>query len=298
MKKTPTPRTFNEYVQYWEKWHKQWWAYKSGSFMEWPKPNGNGGHIDLLRPHSSPIIDFYPEPYYYRFSNNIPNTIDAIFININPAAGGPTQFKLNSTSPLISSYCANGNSYQKSLTDLLNLKGGPNSFLNHREKRTRELLAKNSADNVQVLCVDLVPWHTANQADIHQYIIDNSSLIMDYVIKPLTRISKKEVSGPLAKKILIRGTSFRNVINAIGPNIFPKSRLDKAKSQIKYYGLFDKDKVFIERFSSLLTVVEAFDCKYFIFTGGQGMTLPPINKKALLLNSTDKSRTLLDIILE
>ena len=293
MKKTQTPKTFNEYVQYWEIWHKQWWAYKSGSFMEWPKPHGNGGQ-------TNPIIDFYPEPYYYRFSDDIQSsyTIDAIFININPAAGGSTQLKTNGSSSLISSYCKNGNSYQNSLSNLLSIKGGPNSFLNHREKRTRELLEKKSDDNVQVLCVDLVPWHTANQADIHQYIIDNSSLIMDYVIKPLTRISKNGVSGPLAKKIFIRGTSFRNVINAIGPNVFPKTRLDEAKSKIKYYGLFDKDKVFIERFSSLLTVVEAFGCKYFIFTGGQGMTLPPINKKALLLNSTDKSRTLMDIILE
>lgn len=292
MKKTKTPTNFAEYVQYWERWHKHWWAYKSGNFMEWPKPNGNGGQTNS-------IIDFYPEPYYYRFSDEPQHdTIDAIFININPAAGGPAQLKFNGSSTLISSYLENKMSYQKSLSNLLSKKKGPNSFLKHREKRTRELLSKNNNDKVQVLCVDLVPWHTAKQSDIRQYIIDNSSLILDYVIKPLTRISKNEVSGPLAKKIFIRGTSFRNVINAIGPNIFPKARLDTAKSKVKYYGLFDKDKVFIEIFSSFLTVVEAFECKYFIFTGGQGMTLPPINKEALLLNSTDKSRTLMDIIKE
>jgi hypothetical protein len=259
--------------------------------MEWPKPNGNGGQ-------SNPIVDYFPEPYYYRFSNQSSNQIDAIFININPASGNNTQLKSNVGSSLISDYRKNGMSYKGSLSELLSIENGPNNFLKHRERRTRELLQKKSDEPCQVLCVDLVPWHTANQADIHRYIIDNSHLVMDYVIKPLTKIAKNEIRSPLAKKIFIRGTSFRNVINAIGPNIFPEARLDKAKSHIRYYGLFDKDKVFIERFSSLLTVIEAFDCKYFIFTGGQGMTLPNVNKKAILLNSIGNSRTLMNIILE
>jgi hypothetical protein len=291
MKRSKSPRNFEEYLNYWNEWHSEWFqSTNPTSIKEWVVPDVCGDKEKKWN-----TVEYFPEPFYHRIGNDAPLEFDAIYININPAAGGPKQLKSNRSNELIKDY----NNYQEKMSTLLSLKPGPNKFFIHREVRTRELLDKDEKDNVNVLCADLVPWHTENQMDIQQYILQNSSNIIDYVIKPLSRISKDQISNNQLKgKILIRGTSFRNILNLVIPQMITESRLKATKEKIKYYGVFDKENLLIEKFSSLLTVIEGFGCKYFIFTGGQGMTLPPLDKKCVAINSIEDVKTIKDLITE
>jgi hypothetical protein len=291
MKRNNSPKNFQDYLEYWNAWHCDW--FKSTvpeKIKEWNVPDVFGDTENKTK-----TVEYFPEPFYLRLGKDAPHEFDAIYININPAAGGDKQLKSNHSSELIKDY----KSYQEKMSTLLSLKPGPNKFFKHREVRTRELLDKEEKDNVNVLCADLVPWHTENQMDIQQYILQNSSNIIDYVIKPLTRISKNQISNEKLKgKIIIRGTSFRNILNLVIPQMITKSRLRQAKEKIKYYGVFDNENLLIEKFSSLLTVIEGFGCKYFIFTGGQGMTLPPLDKKCVAINSIEDVKTIKELLTE
>lgn len=289
MIKSNSPKNFKEYLEYWNEWHLEWFnSANPKNIKEWEVPDVFGDDKNTIK-----TLEYYPEPFYLRAGNKLPESFDAIYININPAAGGPKQLKYNAKSELINNY----SSYQDKMTDLLNFNPGPNIFFKHREVRTRELLDKNKNDCVNVLCADLVPWHTENQMDIQKYILDNSKNIIDYVIKPLSRISKTEISNTKLKgKIIIRGTSFRNILNHVVPKMIIEPRLINAKRNIKYYGIFNKESLFIDNFSSLLTVIEGFGCKYFIFTGGQGMTLPPLDKICVAINSIEETKTVKEIL--
>ena len=305
--KTKSPKNFNEFIQYWNDWHKTWWNYNSsGTICEWPEPFNIYGNKEsgILS------INYFPEPYYYRFptlmvsncDTNFP--IDAIFLSINPGGADSIDFKNNSTSALISDYNKLSNNYSLCLNKLLAHKSGKdstNSFVEHREKRTKELLnrAKDSND-VRILCADLVPWHTKNQSEISKYIVDNAENILNYILIPLARIANINIDSKskLHGKIFIRGVSFRDVINAISQTFLTSDKYEKRKSEIKYYSIFEEEQVFIKRFSSILTVIKALGCTFYIFTGGQGMKFPPLNKKVALLNSKEEIKTLKELLLE
>ncbi|MFN5217338.1 MAG: hypothetical protein ACK5CL_01090 [Sphingomonadales bacterium] len=291
MKTNKSPKTLKEYISYWNEWHKEWFIHDDNNVIkEWKIPNVFGNNS-----HKINTNDYYPEPFYIRIKDEVPNEIDAIYISINPGAGGQKQLKSIKNNDLIKDY----ETYTKNMSTLLSLDPGPKKFVKHREDRTRELLDKSHKDNLNILCADLVPWHTENQMDIQQYILDSNSVknIIKFVIKPLTRISKNQISNNQLKgKIIIRGTSFRNVLNLVIPTMIAESRLINAKNKIKYYGIIDKENVLIEKFSSLLTIVEGFGCKYYIFTGGQGMTLPPVDKLCVAINCKEDIKTVKELL--
>ena len=243
---------FNNFIDYWNNWHQNWWENNNDNILDWPIPNGNGNQ-------QYPIFDYYPEPYYYRF-NGDDNRIDAIFLNINPGSGADIQYRHNKNSELINQYIHYNRDYQQTLPTLLQNQD-TNNFLRRREKFTNNLL---NTENSKVLSVDLVPWHTSNQSNIKKYILDNFQLAIKHVIKPLIRIAcNGNGNHHLARKIIIRGTSFRDIINKVGQEIFPQHRLRQIQNSVKYYCLFDENNV-LHHLSSFLTVLETFNCKFYM----------------------------------
>jgi len=307
--KSKSPKNLREFIEYWDKWHCKWWnnREKVGNIGEWPTPDNILGDKDS----NGFSVDYYPEPYYYRFSptyngnniNDIVLPLDAIFLSINPGGAGLIDLKSNHDSHLIKGYMESAEKYSFNLKNLLKYKSGTdstNSFVEHRENRANELIYKKKPVNqAKVLCVDLVPWHTKNQSEISKYIINNAENILKYILIPLANIANNDIDekSKLHRKIFIRGVSFRDVINAISKLLSPE-KYDKRKNQIKYYSIFEDDGVFIKRFSSIVTVVNALNCTFYIFTGGQGMKFPPLNKKVALFNSNKKIKTLEQLLLE
>ena len=278
---------FEKFIDYWDNWHQDWANKKTPIMQEWKIPNlpKNGGQ-------TYPVVDYFPEPYYCL---DFKNKIDAIFLNINPGGGGDTQYRFNPKSKLIQHYQTNG-SYSGTISKLLQVNRKTADFFNHRVNKTKEITGN---EIVNILCADLVPWHTPNQSNIKDYILENIPTIKKNVIVPLMKIAgdKSIMSDKLFNKIIVRGTSFRDILNEVIPVILTSLRLDKVKRETKYFAISEERTKFIEQFSTFLTVVVLGDFKFYIFTGGQGMYIPPLNKLAYPIDNKSKPKTIKEILL-
>jgi hypothetical protein len=302
--KSKPPKNLKEFIKYWDEWHNEWWVYndKSDDIGVWPKPN----KVFADKDNTGLSIDYYPEPYYFRFpsdydGNNIDDIdlpLDAIFLSINPGGAGRIDLKSNHESILINDYVKSGRKYSFNLNNLLKHKSGPkstNSFIEHRENRATELLfGENPSRKANVLCVDLVPWHTPNQSNIKEYILDNIPFIKKNVILPLMKIARDEsiMKNILLNKIIVRGTSFRDILNEVIPSILISLRQQRVKKDIKYYAISQEKPKFIEQVSTFLTIVPLGGVKFYIFTGGQGTDIPHLNKMAYPINNNSNPATI------
>jgi hypothetical protein len=277
------------YFSYWDKWHVEWKNSNYPILGDWPEPI-LAKNID----QEFPVKEYFPEPYYCK---NPKNKIDAIFLSINPGKGKLIQHIKNGSSNLISHYNT-VNSYSSSVNKLLEESEGTKRFFEHREKLTRDLTKK---EDVNILCADLVPWHTPSQSDIKDYIVNNISNVKKNVVIPLMKIAQDGsiTNNLFLNKIIVRGTSFRDTLNDVIPKLFSKFRLNKVKDEIKYFAIAEAESSFVEQYSTFLAIVTLNKIKFFIFTGGQGMYIPQPNKIAYPINcKSEKLQTIEELLTE
>lgn len=271
----------NKYFEYWDKWHKRWHAsalkeiFKNNYVCDWPLPiEKNEKYIN-----PNPIWRYFPEPFWGKPLNE---NLTAVFLNINPGGGGDCQDILSkniSKSILYNVYAKNRKKYSRTVEHLSkNLcYHTSNWFERKRVVWLKKLLNCNKTEIEctleNILCADLIPWHTPNvNSVIKKYITDNSKLIFDRVIDPITSIS--------------RLATFKGLVFAKGKDTKEMFIALKVK-QIEQYknGKFEIN-LFAHNNATIL-----------IFVGGQGMSLPnPCEKKYQSENNNNIMLSVSEII--
>ena len=181
-----------EFICYWDHWHKEWYKWViekcqdkqpiKNDILGWPIPNGN-------------IWQDFPEPYWGN-----PCAPQAVFININPAGSdGGLNACVKPVDPLYKLYLCE-KVYAKTINKLGNCPNNNSAkwFNNKRAKWAEEISSScgkvaNPGWTVNdILCVDLVPWHTPKAAQIDSYLQSPAvcDLIMNKVLIPAISISK------------------------------------------------------------------------------------------------------------
>lgn len=250
----------DKYFEYWDKWHKKWHTsalkeiFKNNSVCEWALPiEKNENYIN-----PNPIWRYFPEPFWGKPLNE---NLTAVFLNINPGGGGDCQDILSkniSKSILYNAYAKNRKSYSRTVDHLSkNLCYlTSNWFERKRVVWLNKLLNCNKTEIAikctleNILCADLIPWHTPNvNSIVKKYITNNSKLIFDYVIDPITAISQLAVLKGL---VFAKGKNTKQIF--IDLNVKQITQYKNGKFEIN---LFEYNKAII-----------------VIFVGGQGMSLP------------------------
>ncbi len=282
--------TKQHFREYWDEWHKKWYSEFTTEkvnepikIIDWSVPKTKKGKVILGGGSVSMKTQLYfPEPYYCR---NIDKDIHAIFLSINPGSGGEEQLvEKKKHTKLYKAYLKNKKSYNLTLEYLLGHLGekstGLQKFFCHREEFARDLLVgENNDQEINILNADLVPWHTANQSDIASYIDREALNVKEFILKPIMNIAQNMPSA-LKNKILVRGVSFRNLFD----KLFDASEI----KDIQYYAIAESEKaeskttsVILKPYSKFLTIVILRnEVQFFIFTGGQGMNFPSLEKIA------------------
>lgn len=151
-----------------------------------------------------------------------------------------------------------------------------------------------------ILCADLIPWHSSKASDIQDYVRDNMKPIVDNVLFKLVKIASSIDNEKMKNKIIVRGVTFRNVVNSI---LEEKMKI----SDIQHYIVF-KEKEVLDEFNSLLTVFtsnieiqkEIIETRWYLFTGGSSMELPGLGNKYVIAGNKnlDERKRLRDFIFE
>jgi hypothetical protein len=137
----------------------------------------------------------------------------------------------------------------------------------------------------EILCADLIPWHSNKASDINFYVDQNELKILVRVVLPLIYMANEIDNAKLKNKIFVRGVTFRNIINNIFKNK-PKYKIN----EINHYVVFKENDV-IDEFNSLLTTFTSeiteksgvkIKTKWYVFTGGQSMLLPDLSNKNIV----------------
>lgn len=187
--------TINDYVDYWNKWMKEWYdaAFnaRSGGVMPstisgWGVLNVNGGVPN------DPSWCFFPEPYW---GNPLSDKLGGVFINFNPGQGGASQHidraieytQPNTTSP---NYPIWNNfipsNYYDTIQNLYNIPSYPTTKWMKGGKREGFIkkVCIELDTNSEFVMFELCPWHTKSVTnDVYNYMSQNSNLINDYILK-------------------------------------------------------------------------------------------------------------------
>jgi hypothetical protein len=335
-----------KYKEYWDKWHKLWQEKypfdNQKRIYGWKIPKESMGNVEES-------FRYFPEPYLISSENE---SIDAIFLNINPGKGGVEQIHCDKNSVLIKLYIEQGHTYSKTISRYLGKEGYVQKqnkkglflideenkpileanktaqwFNNKRLKWTNNLLASEELSDLfdkieehnskspkgklnlsntksiksklgikdelindlkifnekkpNILCADLIPWHSRKATDILTYIKKNYEPILEKVLVPLIKMASNIEDINLKNKIFVRGVPFRDIVNNIMKN--QKHLI----TDIKHYVVFKKSDV-IDEFNCLITTFtsvysendkKVIKTKWYVFTAGQSMFLPDLNYK-------------------
>jgi hypothetical protein len=264
----------NAYVDYWNDWHKDWYKNSTSNptnlspIKNWDVPPGKGGNAE-------DIWRYFPEPYW---GNTVFNELSAVFLNLNPGGGNDSQDILSankSFSNLYNTYDAQNHFYSKTVQNLIKdcCYVTTNWFIKKRVKWLNDLmhsLKKVSNHSIeQILCADLIPWHTPSINQIAKYIADHQKLIIEFVIKPITDISQ---CAQLKGLIFAKGAEIEHVLERIP--IQP---------------------VVYEKESYRISIFEYNNAKIIVCVGGQGMHLPDASK-TYLSPKTNKEVSVSEIV--
>lgn len=269
--------SLEQYIAYWDNWHKEWFVHTKTTkkIQDWKIPHGSGRQENI-------ISKYFPEPYYYVGRGD--SELKAIFININPGEGGASQdIEKKESSEWYGCYQKVNHAYSTAMTQVLEQKNGTAAFFSKRINWANELMkTKGGCQPTEVLCADLIPWHTKKESDIMDYLRDkdNRKAIINRVIMPLLKVAKTN-QGVLKNKIIVRGIAFMNLINhfyKLNPLEINKRKLnEKIKSRklhrVKQFIVLDGDQ-FLDKFNSFLTVINFGGVDICIFSGGASMELP------------------------
>jgi len=171
------------------------------------------------------------------------------------------------------------------------------------DKEVMDKLADFIKRRPNILCADLIPWHSNKASDIHNYIATHKKQILLKVLVPLIEMANNIKNISLKNKIFVRGVTFRNIVNNILKN--NKERV----TEIKHYIVFKEGGV-IDEFNSLITTFNSIHTnkkskqeiktKWYIFTAGQSMFLPDLNYKYVVecFDNTGERKNLRTFLLE
>ena len=240
--------TLKAYIDYWDKWHKIWWDNITLSKPDlsgicgWRVPFGKGGNKNLIR-------NYFPEPYW---GNPYSNDLVAVFININPAGGGASQHikNLPMVPPLL--LINNGICYSKTIQQLItddNYITNKKFFIpkrvnwiNNKLFPCLDIKSEHKVTLQNILCVDLIPWHTPQEYTIKTYIENHKHHILKFVIDPITKISQCTL---LKGIVFARGSAIEEVLKTIlTPTAIYKSTLKKGESRITVFS-YNNSKIIV-----------------------------------------------------
>ncbi len=286
----------NEYVAYWDEWHKQWFDNCSSnpslldSINEWIIPTDKGGN-------DNPIWQYFPEPYW---GNPNSDKLFGIFLNINPGGGGASQNILlrdQDDSNPFNSYKKNEHSYSETIKELSKITDYKTTewMQKWRVNWLREVLVNQSINVSNIFCAELIPWHTKKKSDISDYAVKNAipDLINNSVIIPLSKISNSDsVVKEMKGKIIVRSSLILDILNSIY-SIKPNSI---KISDIENYAIVDdidtkssKQKL-LSKFNSYLTIFKIDETSFYVFSGGSNSALPNPDFKVLSVGQNKTNR--------
>jgi hypothetical protein len=246
------------YIDYWDEWHKEWYINANSKppiltpIKGWAIPSGNGGN-------KNDIWRYFPEPYW---GNPNPTELTAVFLNLNPGEGGDCQDLLSLNilnSTLFTTYLSCKYFYDKTVEVLIkNLcYGTTNWFIKKRADWLYQLIFSFKKDYKfdikNILCADIIPWHTPSASAVSYYINNNHKLIFDHVIDPITLISQ---CAKFKGLVFAKGAKIKEILDS---TLCPKTIYTNGNYSIH---IFDYNKA-----------------KILVFVGGQGMSLPKLDKE-------------------
>jgi hypothetical protein len=250
-----------DFIEYWDNWHREWYTNSLTTppnlapIKEWITPIDKGGN-------ESPMWQYFPEPYW---GNPYAEELVSVFLNLNPGGGGDCQdvLSINKPSSILYNTYGTNKFYSKTIEQLSrNLcYTTTNWFDRKRSNWINKLMnGNNNSENkysvANILCADLIPWHTHTvNSTINKYIENNKKCILYYVIKPITSISQQ---ATLKGLVFARGKNTKKMLASL--NIKQTKQYKNGKFEIN---LFNYNNAVI-----------------LVFVGGQGMYLPnPDDKK-------------------
>jgi hypothetical protein len=271
----------DNYLKYWDDWHKEWYSNALtsppivGKVKDWITPIDKGSN-------ENPIWQYFPEPYW---GNPLSTELTAVFLNVNPGGGGNEQNILNTTqivSQLIDTYTINKNIYSDTIKHLSKEQYYPTTkwMFEKRISWLRKIVDNDNLNVTNVLCADLIPWHSKSKKDIIQYALNDTTakLIMDKVISPLTEIAKT-VNGFLKSKVIVRSSIILDILTKLPTN----------HSNKKEFVVIDESKGEFGKFNSYLTVFTINDTDFLVFSGGASMSLPNSNYSVYVVRPLNKN---------
>jgi hypothetical protein len=258
------------FIEYWDEWHKEWYALAL-----------------KLTPSTSPFIDcwefptpiwrFFPEPYW---GNPYADKLVAVFLNINPGAGGEDQdiFHIPEKDP-IKTYTANSRVYSRTVEILSadNDYKTTDYFRSRRVdwlKKLLECLKRPTMPDLSVqniFCADLIPWHSPTvDSFVTNYIDKHRICIVNKIIDPIAALSQ---CAELKGLVFAKGAVIELLlIKLVGDPID------------RYYNGDYRISIF-----------EYKEAKIIVLIGGQGMRLP--NPCNVYENSAhDSKKTIAEIV--
>ena len=280
--------TLHEIKAYWDVWHREWLKMciltesqidQKKKIEGWKIPLGNLGNKENS-------CKYFPEPYWGNINAlaNMQSNLHGVFLNINPGQGGDEQlFKENFKSKdevneVISEllnkkleYINNERFFYSQIVSALSENTNYNTTKWMIEKRiswVKKIQEDNKIDLGNYLFFDLVPWHTPSKSDILDYTLENAEIIMERVLKQVSKLASEIQIGPLKNKVIVRGSLIIDVINNA-------DMLQKEIENIKNYVVIDNTK-HLNKISSLITTFNLRNhvAKFFVFSGGASMLLP------------------------
>lgn len=256
----------NDYIKYWDDWHCDW----NSNIINNPEKIKNDWIVPKENDNNGIQIKFYfPEPYW---GNPCSEKLDAIFLNINPGKGGEKQ-NINYTDKDLFQPFKNYNKYSPTVADLCKFSDYETTkwMFKWRIKWLRKLLKDDTINVSNILCADLIPWHTKTKSDIKDYAVKNETPknIINFVINPLSSIAQSQsIRKEMRGKVIVRSSLILDVLNE-----FVKQKNEIKIDNIEEYVVIDKSSKFA-KFNSYLTIFEINKTIFFIFSGGSNSALP------------------------
>ena len=291
-------KSWQDVVAYWNEWHKEWYKWadlhmpnKSAHILGWPIPSGHGGNQEE-------IWRYFPEPYWGN-----PCNANIIFININPGGGGAGQdlqsAKFLYPSLIYAIYNNKKGLYHDTIKEVLNYSAyNTNGWMQKKRVDWANKIFSNikppppfKLDNI--LCLELIPWHTTGEAGVRNYLKNNCTtvleeLILNKVIIPALCLSQN--AQGLQNQVIAKGSLLQELID--GGKLCGNGEINKffggSQRDADYYKT--QKRKFSRWYINQMNDKAYSQTKLKVFVGRHGMGLP--SKIEEFTNGTESFSTI------